>query len=126
MNYWITEPPFIEYSPYGSKNKINEHLLDRPSYKERMKRQEDYKNSPNFYQEAPFLTIAEDLLKLIKEDKVEKLIFLSAYDKRKFPNSDERKREVFRETFLKLSKFSPTDKEGIFRKNIRLQLIGFV
>jgi len=63
--------------------------------------QQIYKNSPYFYQQAPFLTIAEDLLKLIKEDKVEKLIFLSAYDKRKFPNEDgdSRKGQIFRKTF---------------------------
>ncbi|CAG8437532.1 6961_t:CDS:2 [Ambispora leptoticha] len=51
---------------------------------------------------APFLTIAEDLLKLIKEDKVEKLIFLSAYDKRKFPNGDERKAQIFKQTFVEV------------------------
>jgi hypothetical protein len=64
-----------------------------------MERQVNYKNSPFFYQQAPFLTIAEDLLKLIKEGKVERLFFLSVYDKRKFPNGDPRKTEVFRETF---------------------------
>jgi hypothetical protein len=48
------------------------------------------------------LTIAEDLLKLIKEDKVEQLIFLSAYDKRKFSKGDLRKEEIFKETFGKV------------------------
>ncbi|CAG8840104.1 5142_t:CDS:1, partial [Racocetra persica] len=41
-----------------------------------VERQKEIKNSPTFYQQAPFLTIAEDLVKLIKEDKVEQLIFL--------------------------------------------------
>jgi len=41
-------------------------------------------------------------LKLIKEDKVKQLIFLSAYDKRKFPTTDLRKVDVFNETFGKL------------------------
>src|SRR3954471_5249611 len=50
-------------------------------------------NPDDFYQQAPFLTIAEDLLKLIKEDKIKKLVFLST--------GDERKYEVFRETFGK-------------------------
>ena len=59
------------------------------------------KNEPNFYQQAPFLTIAKELLKLLKEDKVEKLIFLSAYDKRKFPDGDPRKKLIFKETFSK-------------------------
>jgi len=54
-------------------------------------KQQQIKNSPTFYHQAPFLTIAEDLLRLIKEDRVEKLIFLSAYDKREFPNEDLRK-----------------------------------
>jgi hypothetical protein len=70
------------------------------------------KNEPNFYQQAPFLTIAKELLKLIKENKVEKLIFLSAYDKRKFPNGDPRKIEIFKQTFGNFSVCS-------------LQLIGF-
>jgi hypothetical protein len=62
------------------------------------------KNSPKFYQEAPFLTIAEDLLKLIREDKVEQLTFLSAYDKRVFPDGDERKLQIFIETFARFGK----------------------
>ena len=94
----------IAYSPYGSKLKGNFYFRDLNEYEEfygrkitigeKIAEQEKYKNSPNFYQEAPFLTIAEDLLKLIKEDKVSRLIFLSAYDKRKFPNEDERKGDM--------------------------------
>jgi hypothetical protein len=38
---------------------------------------------------------------LIKENKVEELIFLSAYDKRKFPLGDRRKREIFLQTFAR-------------------------
>jgi hypothetical protein len=101
-----------------------------------IERQIEIKNSPDFYQQAPFLTIAEDLLKLIKEDKVEKLIFLSAYDKRKFPNGDERKCEIFKETFGKLGEIlihssdnaSVTlnkNKEISFAYEIHLQLIPF-
>lgn len=87
----------IEYSPYGSK------LKELPNtYKERISKQNEIKNSPDFYQQAPFLTIAEDLLKLIKEGKIERLIFLSAYDKRKFPYGDERKEKIFEETFYKV------------------------
>src|SRR4051812_2044400 len=70
------------------------------------------KNEPNFYQQAPFLTIAKELLMLIREDKIEKLIFLTAYDKRKFPQGDPRKKEIFKETFNKFP-------------NCSLQLIGF-
>ncbi|CAG8857404.1 965_t:CDS:2, partial [Gigaspora margarita] len=51
-------------------------------------------NPSDIYHQMPFLTIAEDLLKLVKEDKVEELIFLST--------SDERKIEVFEETFRKV------------------------
>lgn len=108
QNYWITKPPFIEYSSYGSKNKVDEYLLDRTDYKERMDRQIEIKNSPNFYQEAPFLTIADDLLKLIKEDKVENLMFLSSCkffsDRDKYDDEIEYKRkyEIFEQTFGKL------------------------
>jgi hypothetical protein len=84
----------VEYSSYGSCLKIgNDEIREK---------EKAFKNSPNFYEEAPFLTIAEDLLKLIKEDKVERLIFLSAYDKRKFPNGDPRKIKIFEETFGKV------------------------
>ncbi|MCE8162725.1 MAG: hypothetical protein I3273_01870 [Candidatus Moeniiplasma glomeromycotorum] len=80
----------IVYFPYGSKIKEDVSLSDY---------QQAIKNSPNFYQEAPFLTIAKELLMLIREGKVEKLIFLSAYDKRKFPQGDSRKKQIFGETF---------------------------
>lgn len=79
---------------------------------EKLNKQQEIKNSPNFYQQTSFLTIAKELLKLIKEDKVKKLIFLSAYDKRKFPNGDPRKLEIFKETFGNFSFCS-------------LQLVGF-
>ncbi|CAI2198560.1 3449_t:CDS:2 [Funneliformis geosporum] len=93
---WDEEESIIEYSPYGF------HLMKIPFLTENtLKKQQELKNSPNFYQQAPFLTIAEDLLKLIKEGKVESLIFLSAYDKRKFPTTDLRKVEIFNKTFGK-------------------------
>jgi len=88
-------------------------------------RHREIKNSPNFYQEAPFLTIAEDLLKLIKEDKVEQIIFLSAYDKKKFPNEDPRKLEIFKQTLgsvcANFSTITKTSGEAF----CYLQLIGF-
>lgn len=96
--FWENENSPIEYSNFGSHTK---QCLAIP-YLGFSEKQIQIKNSPNFYQEAPFLTIAEDLLKLIKEDKVENLIFLSAYDKRKFPEGDERKFKIFAETFEKL------------------------
>jgi hypothetical protein len=86
----------IDYSPYGSKLEI----IGNPELTEKVK---NIKNSPNFYQQAPFLTLARELLKLIKEDKIEKIIFLSAYDKRVFSNGDERKKRIFSETFGKFS-----------------------
>jgi len=79
-----------------------------------VKEQVGIKNSLDFYQQAPFLTIAKELLKLVKEDKVERLIFLSAYDKRKFSNGDPRKKEIFKETFGRLK-----------RIKCCLELIGF-
>ncbi|MCE8169293.1 MAG: hypothetical protein I3273_04180 [Candidatus Moeniiplasma glomeromycotorum] len=83
--------PIIKYSTYGSNSEV-EGTRIKEMY-------EENKNSPNFYQETPFLTIAEDLLKLIREDKVDRLIFLSAYNKRKFPNGDQRKTGIFDQTF---------------------------
>jgi hypothetical protein len=73
---------------------------------------EKIKNEPDFYEKAPFLTIAKELLRLIKEKKVEQTIFLSAYNKRDFANGDPRKKKIFSETFGKFS-------------NCSLNLIGF-
>ncbi|CAG8651820.1 13515_t:CDS:2, partial [Ambispora leptoticha] len=86
----------IEYSPYGSRL-IPSNLFT--------KEQLEIKNSPEFYQKAPFLTIAKELLKLVRENKVKQIIFLSAYDKRKFPNGDPRKKQIFKETFENASDF---------------------
>ncbi|CAG8652727.1 4217_t:CDS:2 [Ambispora gerdemannii] len=114
----------IEYFLYGSK-------LDTKHCGEGVKeKQPKIKNSPDFYEEAPFLSIAEDLLKLIKEGKVERLIFLSAYDKRKFANGDDRKRKIFRETFAKYV-FNLKEKHNInlctskIHEFVSLELIPF-
>jgi len=135
-HYWFINPPLIEYSPYGSKNKVYENLLNRLDYKERMEKQVGYKNSPDFYYHAPFLTIAEDLLELIKEKRIAKLIFLSAYDKRKFPNGDPRKIEIFKQTFYNFHKVTIWDTKKAVDSSaweqsflndceIRLELIPF-
>ncbi|KLL02811.1 MAG: hypothetical protein MRERV_68c011 [Mycoplasmataceae bacterium RV_VA103A] len=81
----------MDYSLYGSDLKIS------GDYKKLEKEIEKVASPPDFYQQVPFLTIAEDLLKLIKEDKIEKLIFLSTGDKRKFG--------VFWKTFRKFHGF---------------------
>ncbi|CAG8480382.1 452_t:CDS:2 [Ambispora leptoticha] len=60
---------------------------------------EKIKNETDFYEKTPFLTIAKELLMLIKENKVEQIIFLSAYNKRDFANGDPRKKKTFSETF---------------------------
>nr|CAG8484546.1 10663_t:CDS:2 [Entrophospora candida] len=69
------------------------------------------KNETDFYEHSPFLTLAKELLKLVKENKVE-VVFLSAYDKKTFPNGDPRKEKIFRETFGKFP-------------NCSLNLVGF-
>ncbi|CAG8610240.1 8296_t:CDS:10 [Ambispora leptoticha] len=89
-SYHCWDEKIIEYSPYGSRL-IPSNLF--------AKEQLEIKNSPEFYQKAPFLTIAKELLKLIRENKAKQIIFLSAYDKRKFPNGDPRKKQIFKETF---------------------------
>jgi hypothetical protein len=76
--------------------------------REVLEKQQAAKNSPNFYQEAPFLTIAEDLLKLTKEGKVEELIFLVyckvlGVEGKHSENviTDNRKELIFKDTFGK-------------------------
>jgi hypothetical protein len=97
----------VDYSPYGSKLKIS------GEYKKLEEGQIKIKNSPNFYQEAPFLTIAEDLLKLIREDKVEKIFFLT-FSKvlevegkyLEIVKRDNRIENIFKETFGKFENCS--------------------
>ncbi|RHZ37712.1 hypothetical protein [endosymbiont GvMRE of Glomus versiforme] len=116
--FWEVEGE-IKYSPYGSSIVDDDTITSRTREK-----QIQIKNSPNFYQEAPFLTIAKELLKLIKEGKVSRLIFLSAYDKRKFPYGDGRKEWIFKETFDKVG----YEREDDSSKTILpcyLELIGF-
>ncbi|KLL05269.1 MAG: hypothetical protein MRERV_3c098 [Mycoplasmataceae bacterium RV_VA103A] len=108
----------IEYSSYGSKLKVGWYI------KGKLKPQIEIKNSPDFYQQAPFLTIAEDLLKLVKEGKVSRLIFLSAYDKRKFSHGDPRKEKIFKETFDKVG-YPHEKKKDIVVLPCYLELIGF-
>src|SRR3954462_3322467 len=72
---------------------------------------EKIKNGPDFYEKTPFLTIAKELLRLVKEKKVE-VVFLSAYDKSFFVDGDPRKKKIFSETFGKFS-------------NCSLNLVGF-
>ncbi|CAJ0890579.1 2738_t:CDS:2 [Entrophospora sp. SA101] len=107
-SYAFWKQDIINYTPYGSKIK--------PKDREVAEEYEEFKNSPNFYQEAPFLTIAEDLLKLIKEGKVEDLTFLTANDDRTFPEGDNRKKVIFSETFGKLGKYLGS---------LRMKLLGF-
>jgi hypothetical protein len=52
------------------------------------------------------------LLKLIKEDKVEQIIFLSAFDEKKFSDTDQRKEIIFSETFGKIPLISDKDVKG--------------
>jgi hypothetical protein len=102
-DFWKDDSePIIEYSPYGSSL-----MNDNYFYEEQQKQ----KNSSGFYQKSPFLTIAKELLKLVKENKVE-VFFLSAYDKKTFANGDPRKKKIFGETFGKFP-------------NCSLSLLGF-
>jgi alkylated DNA nucleotide flippase Atl1 len=95
--FW--EKNLVDYSPYGSRL-----LVDFPEQAER-------KNHPQFYQSAPFLSLARELLMLVKENKAD-VVFLSAFDKGVFSDGDPRKKKIFAETF------------GNF-PNCSLKLIGF-
>jgi alkylated DNA nucleotide flippase Atl1 len=89
----------IDYSLYGSK--LNKNFPEQSAQK----------NTSNFYNSAPFLSLAKELLMLVKEKKAE-VIFLSAYDERVFDNGDPRKKEIFAKTFGKVP-------------NCSLNLVGF-
>jgi len=118
-DFWPNAP--IYFSEYGSHSIYNDKsrvksclgtggsfALGLRTIKEKI---DKIKNEPDFYEQTPFLTLAQELLKLVKENKVV-VIFLSAYDKRSFPNGDSRKRKIFSETFGKFS-------------NCSLNLLGF-
>jgi len=90
-NFWEKDLEIV-YSPYGSKIKGGASTSEQ---------QQIIKNSPEFYQKAPFLSLAKELLKLVKENKAQ-VVFLSAYDQRVFANGEPRKKQIFAETFGKI------------------------
>ncbi|CAJ0845049.1 7991_t:CDS:10 [Entrophospora sp. SA101] len=98
-SFWQKNNQLINYSPYGSQLVIN------------FPAQVAQKNAPDFYNRAPFLSLAKELLMLVKEKKAE-VIFLSAYDEQVFDHGDPRKKKIFAETFGKAP-------------NCSLSLIGF-
>lgn len=118
-DFWPNAP--IYFSDYGSHSiytdesmvksclsEGNSFALGMRSIKNKI---DKIKSEPDFYENSPFLTLAKELLKLVKEDKVE-VIFLSAYDKRAFQDGDPRKKKIFSETFGKFP-------------NCSLNLLGF-
>ncbi|RHZ35760.1 Uridine/cytidine kinase [endosymbiont GvMRE of Glomus versiforme] len=118
-NFWLNPP--IYYSDYGShsvyseKSMIKSCVMEENSFALGARNIKDkidkIKNEPDFYEHSPFLTIAKELLMLVKEAKIE-IIFLSAYDEKIFKNGDPRKKKIFSETFGKFA-------------NCSLNLIGF-
>ncbi|KAG9304977.1 hypothetical protein G9A89_003146 [Geosiphon pyriformis] len=83
-----------------------------------MKQKNHYSDQPDFYDRAPSLSIARELLLALKEDLVEELIILTAAMKGRYPNDggNPKKIKKIEETFghfpqCKL-KFIPTVKEN--------------
>jgi hypothetical protein len=119
-NFWLNPP--VYFSDYGShsiytdKDMVKSCLSESGVFALGMRsiksKVEKIKNENDFYEKSPFLTIAKELLMLIKEGKVEQVIFLSAYNKKDFPEGDPRKKKIFSETFGKFL-------------NCSLNLIGF-
>ena len=118
-DFWPNAP--IYFSDYGShsiytdKSMIKSCIMESGCFALGERNIKDkinkIKNEPDFYEYSPFLTLAKELLKLVKENKVE-VIFLSAYDKRAFSDGDPRKKKIFSETFGKFP-------------NCSLNLLGF-
>jgi hypothetical protein len=108
-DFWPNAP--IYFSDYGSHSIYADKSIVRGCISmalgpKRIKDKIDkIKSEPDFYEHSPFLTLAKELLKLVKENKAE-VVFLSAYDKRSFPDGDHRKQKIFRETFGKFPSFS--------------------
>ncbi|CAG8664168.1 9820_t:CDS:2 [Paraglomus brasilianum] len=58
------------------------------------------KMDPDFYKDSPFISIAEDLLKALKESLIEKLVIATSHSKGRYTeNGDPRKIEKFQKTF---------------------------
>jgi len=109
-NFWKNPP--IYYSDYGSHSIYTEKGVGYGLGVLNIKSKVDkIKNELDFYEHSPFLTLAKELLKLVKENKAE-VIFLSAYTQRVFANGDSRKKKIFAETFGKFP-------------NCSLNLVGF-
>jgi len=88
-NFWkqiAKTKRIITFSSYGS------HAVSRDENLTKIK------NDVDFYNKAPFLTIAKELL-LALEDNLIELTFLSAYNQDDFPNGDERKAKKAKKIF---------------------------
>lgn len=58
------------------------------------------RSSDTFYYEAPFLSIAKELLQCLKEDLISELVIVSGFRKGRYPKEgDPRKLERFKQTF---------------------------
>src|ERR1043165_4581284 len=115
--FWSVKDCPISYSPFGAKlikheRKGGKTITPISVDPELLEKQTELKNSPKYYHQAEFLSIGLDLIKLLDEGRVDRIVFLTAYDKKRFPDGDPRKIEMFRATFGDYSCCS-------------LQLIGF-
>ncbi|KLL04767.1 MAG: hypothetical protein MRERV_12c030 [Mycoplasmataceae bacterium RV_VA103A] len=85
------------------QNEYKNHEEFRRKYnvdKEEVKtKYEKLKKDPDFYKKSPFLSPTKELLNSIEDELISELIFLTASDKNIFPNGDQRKLEVFKDTF---------------------------
>lgn len=57
----------------------------------------------NFYEKSPWLSPSEDLLKCLKDDLIELLVFNTIRNKKTHPHGDDRKPRIYRRTFGKFS-----------------------
>nr|CAG8570150.1 2920_t:CDS:2 [Entrophospora candida] len=61
--------------------------------------QDNIREQDNIYDQVPFTVAAEELLKAIKENLVKELVFLTHYNRRRFPGGDKRKEKKMKDTF---------------------------
>jgi len=75
----IPENEFFErYRVKSKKEKeVDQEIISEIEKVRKEKIYREFIYSPEFYFQSPFLTIADDLLELLKEDLVEKLVFLT-------------------------------------------------
>jgi len=86
-----------------AKKTIKDNPTFEYSFENWSKEQDNIREQDDIYDQVPFTVAAEELLRAVKENFVKELVFLTHYNRRRFPGGDKRKQKKIEDTFGSLS-----------------------